>query len=226
MTRCLSRATSPSSTGRSSASAPRARTPRSGREMGLSPLQLVLERAVVLDCLRAHSFSRTHCIRTHCVRTHAVPRPHGARSYLRPDALHTLAQPQEEPSTDRQRRQVGRKGSTRSQEGERDYSHNPQVCTSTWRRRESGGCRSTRRTASTARRATSSAPRRTSTGSCPRGGAGRRTPACERGGQGVARRRITEGGRRRWSRRRRCRRRRRRREGGGAPPAPEGGVGR
>jgi len=218
--------------------------------MGLSPLQLVLERAVVLDCLRAHSFSRTHCIRTHCVRTHAVPRPHGARSYLRPDALHTLAQPQEEPSTDRQRRQVGRKGSTRSQKGERDYSHNPQVCTSTWRRRESGGCRSTRRTAttrgdcvrrpppaaplhsscreqaSTARRATSSAPRRTSTGSCPRGEAGRRTPACDRGARGLARRRITEGGRRRWSRRRRCRRRRRRREGGGAPPAPEGGVGR
>ena len=46
------------------------------------------------------------------------------------------------------------------------------------RRLESRGCRSTPRTASTARPATSRTRRRTSTGSCPRAAAGRTTPTC------------------------------------------------
>mmetsp|Transcript_14678 Transcript_14678/g.47986 ORF Transcript_14678/g.47986 Transcript_14678/m.47986 type:complete len:207 (+) Transcript_14678:1633-2253(+) len=55
-------------------------------------------------------------------------------------------------------------------------------CTSTWRMRppRCPSCRSTRRTASTARRATSSARRRISTGLCPRAAAGPRTLECER----------------------------------------------
>ena len=57
-----------------------------------------------------------------------------------------------------------------------------QVCTSTfpWKQETGCGCRSTLRTASTVRPATSRTRAKTSTGLCPRAAADQRTTGCER----------------------------------------------